>query len=129
MQFKFRRLWQLVGILLVASIVTLSLMHKPPAVLPPIKFGDKFGHMIAYLVLMGWYVQLFHVRIQRWILMLTFIGMGVGIEFLQGLGGVRYFEWADALANTTGVVLAYLLANTGFQYWLYRFEKRFLARS
>ena len=44
--------------------------------------------------------------------MVALIAMGVVIEFLQGWSGYRYFEYADMLANSTGVVLGYLLART-----------------
>ncbi|MCW8955240.1 MAG: hypothetical protein OQL09_00025, partial [Gammaproteobacteria bacterium] len=40
--------------------------------------------------------------------------LGIVLEYLQALGGVRYFEWADMLANSAGVLLALLLAQTRF---------------
>ncbi|MBA4382695.1 MAG: hypothetical protein C0406_09035, partial [Sideroxydans sp.] len=45
-------------------------------------------------------------------LMAAFVVMGVGIEILQGLSGYRYFEYADMLANTTGVLIGFGLAHT-----------------
>lgn len=125
MSFRFKKLWQTIGVLLVSLVVIASLMHKPPIALPPFRFGDKLVHFGAYLVLMGWYVQLFHHQIQRVVLVMLFIAMGVGLEVLQGWGGVRQFEWADALANSLGALAAYFLASTSFQYWLHRFEQRF----
>ncbi len=124
MEFRFQKIWQLIGISLVAFIITVSLMHKPPIDLPPFRFADKVGHFIAYFIVMGWYVQLFHVPLQRLFLMAVFVSMGVGLEVLQGLGGVRMFEWADALANSLGALAAFGLGKTGFQYYLSRVEKR-----
>jgi len=125
MNYRFQKLWQFIGVFLVAFIVTISLMHKPPAIIPPFKFADKVGHFMAYLILMGWYVQLFRGTAQRVLLVVLFIGMGVGLEVIQGMGGVRFFEWADALANSLGAIAGFLLGRTGFQYWLQRFESKF----
>lgn len=129
MNFRFLKLWQVIGVLLVAFIITVSLMHKPPIDLPPFRFADKLGHFIAYFILMGWYVQLFHLQAQRLLLIVFFVVMGVGLEVLQGMGGVRVFEWADALANSLGALTAYLLGRTGFQYYLSRFEQRWFPQS
>ncbi|VAW75476.1 hypothetical protein MNBD_GAMMA12-910 [hydrothermal vent metagenome] len=125
MEFRFQKFWQLIGISLVAFIITVSLMHKPPIDLPPFRFADKMGHFMAYFIVMGWYVQMFHAPVQRLFLMAVFVVMGVGLEVLQGLGGVRVFEWADALANSLGALAAFALGKTGFQYYLSRVEKHF----
>jgi glycopeptide antibiotics resistance protein len=40
------------------------------------------------------------------------VSLGVCIEILQGLGGYRYFEYADMLANSGGVLMGWGLAHT-----------------
>ena len=35
------------------------------------------------------------------------IAMGVAVEILQGWSGYRYFEYADMLANSSGVLAAW----------------------
>ena len=42
----------------------------------------------------------------------VFVFMGVAMEYLQGLGPVRMFEYADMIANTAGVLLGLLLSLT-----------------
>ncbi|MDH5570823.1 MAG: hypothetical protein OEY89_03595, partial [Gammaproteobacteria bacterium] len=44
----------------------------------------------------------------------VFIAMGIGLEFLQELGGIRYFEVYDMFANGLGVILAGALSYTRF---------------
>ncbi|WP_303909537.1 VanZ family protein [Thiohalomonas denitrificans] len=98
-------LWLGIGWVFVAVIIWLSLTSAPPA------FGggwggiDKVQHAFAYLVLTGWFVQLYHRWRPRLFYAALFIAMGAALEFLQGLGGIRHFELADMVANTTGVLL------------------------
>jgi hypothetical protein len=40
------------------------------------------------------------------------VSLGVCIEILQGMGGYRYFEYADMLANSGGVLMGWGLAHT-----------------
>jgi VanZ family protein len=51
----------------------------------------------------------------------------VALEFLQGYTG-RYFEYADMVANTTGVVLGLSLSYTRGQSLLLRGEQRLAGR-
>jgi glycopeptide antibiotics resistance protein len=53
--------------------------------------------------------------------------MGVGLEFLQDLCGVRFFEVNDMLANTAGVLLAWSLVKTPFPKILFYVEQKVLA--
>ncbi len=84
--------------------------------------GDKYSHFLAYFVLVGWFQQLYPAVFSRLLLLVAFTGMGIGIEFLQGWSGVRFFDPADMVANTLGAFLAWLLGWTGFGSLLYRFE-------
>lgn len=101
-----RQVWRALGWLWVAVIFYLSLAPHPPE---PVHFWnvDKLEHGLAYALLMLWFCQLEYSRMK---LAVAFVAMGIGIEFLQGMTGYRYFEYADMLANSTGVLLGGWLA-------------------
>ena len=102
---RWRRLWQALGALLVAVIVYASLAPRVPG--PDLPGFDKFGHLLAYALLMGWYAQLYPRPPQRRRVALACIALGVALEILQPLLGPRRFEWLDMLADAVGVGLAY----------------------
>ncbi len=104
----FRPLWLLCGWAMLVVAVWLSLIGAPPQVVG-IPHADKLKHLLAYAVLMGWFGQIYTARgAQRgWLIGLVL--MGIMLEFLQGWGGVRFFEYADMLANTLGALLGYWL--------------------
>ncbi len=106
---RFHRLWQGLGWLMVCAVIWLSLTPTPPQ--PPLYWlsWDKANHLIAYGTLMYWFAQAF-VRHWRWPLFL--VALGLALEVLQGLGGVRSLDGFDMLANTLGVFLGYWLATT-----------------
>jgi len=115
-----RSVWLALGWLWVAAVFYLSLMPHPPE---PVSFNgvDKFEHALAYALLMLWFCQLYSERRIR--LFLPFVAMGVGIEILQGMSGYRYFEYSDMLANTTGVLIGWGLAQTGLGSVLFKIER------
>lgn len=116
------RLWLAVGVGLLLLIVYMSLVPTP--VIPMPGNTDKLYHGSAYAVLMGWWLQLFRHRLTHVLLALAFIAVGVGIEYLQSFQPLRYFDVADMLANTTGVLISWALGWTAFDRLLYRFERR-----
>lgn len=105
---KYRRAWLAAGMLLVGLVVYLSL---PPE---PLSFpqSDKLEHGFAYASLSLWFCQLYLRGRQRIAVVVALVTLGVVIEILQGLSGYRYFEYADMLANSVGVLLGVLLART-----------------
>ena len=107
-QLTWPRLWQSIGWLGVFAVAILTLLPNPPS--PPgfLKW-DKGQHIIAYAVLMWWFRQAF-VASLRWAVFL--IMLGVGLEYLQGLGSYRMFEYGDMAANAFGVACGVLLAST-----------------
>ena len=119
--FRFSLFWFLLGWVGVIAVVYLSLTSTP--IRTALIYGDKLGHLLAYAVLMSWFVQLFQRR--GWLLLhaVFLILMGVSLEFLQGLYG-RYFEYADMAANTIGVFLGSLTALTPWRDLLLRLERR-----
>ncbi len=106
-----RKVWLSFGWLWVAAVFYLSLMPHPPE---PVPFdgADKLEHALAYALLMLWFCQVYVERRTRIRLTLSLLAMGVGIEILQGMSGYRHFEYADMLANSTGVLLGWGLAQT-----------------
>jgi VanZ family protein len=105
-RLRFAKTWQGVGWAMVATVAWLSLTPSPPP--PPAFLGwDKAQHFIAYGGLMAWYAMAF-ARHWRWPVFL--VALGVGLEYLQGYGGVRNFDPADMVANTLGVALGLALA-------------------
>jgi len=107
-RLKFKKTWQGLGWVMVAVVVWLSLTPQPPPA-PAFLVWDKAQHFVAYGGLMAWYAMSFACH-WRWPAFL--IGLGVGMEILQGLGGVRTFDLLDMVANTLGVCLGLVLART-----------------
>lgn len=56
-----------------------------------------------------WYQQLINPRYKTH-LFIFLVGLGIVIEFLQPLGGHRFFELFDMLANTLGVLLGLFIS-------------------
>ncbi|MFA6904426.1 MAG: VanZ family protein [Gallionellaceae bacterium] len=109
---KLRWFWLILGLVWVASVFYISLTSSPPQ---PLSFwqADKFEHALAYGLLMLWYCQIYRQRHSRVLLSLLLIGMGVAIEYLQRETAYRTFDYADMLANATGVMLGWTWARTG----------------
>lgn len=103
-----RALGLTLGWLLVATVVWLSLTPSPPQL--DVAYGDKLGHFAAYAALMAWFCQLYRGRRARLVCALGFIGMGIGIEFVQRMTGYRDFEWLDMVADAVGVLLGWTAA-------------------
>lgn len=101
-------LWHALGAGLIVAIFYLSLTSLQVSI--PVESGDKIGHIAAYAVLMLWYGQLCGGFTRRLVLALTFVGMGVAIEFLQRETGYRMFEVADMAADGVGVAVGWVLA-------------------
>jgi len=106
---RFSRLWQGIGWLMVAAVVWLSLTPEPPQPPTPWLAGDKAQHALAYASLTYWFRQAFP---PHWRWPAFFLLLGIGLEFLQGLGGVRTLDPVDMVANGLGVCLGLALSRT-----------------
>lgn len=124
-RLELRLLWLLLGYALLAFIITVSIVPSPVQVDTGLDWQDKLFHTLAYFCLMFWFMQIYHATRQKLVFGLFFVVVGVGLEIIQAYTPERYFEVADMLANTAGVVLAYLLSKTGLRLCLYRFEQLF----
>lgn len=124
---KLRWSWLAVGWLWVGAIFYVSLMPHPPE---PVAFwqADKLEHALAYCLVMLWFCQVYRQRSSRMLLALLLVAMGIAIEYLQRETGYRFFDYADMLANATGVVVGWAWAGTGlgrvFAYLEYHFSKK-----
>ena len=125
-----RSLWLKIGYFLVICVIVLTLIPDPYYTLGIDdlfeNLSDKAQHLFAYVMLMGWFIQIYHSRKSHLVLATSFILMGVVLEFLQGLGQTRMFEVADMVANSIGVLLTWLVANTRCSNILLYFERRAL---
>lgn len=117
-----RNSWLGLGWLWVVTVFFLSLMPIPPQPYA-FEFSDKLNHALAYSLLMLWFCQLYAGK-ARIKLLLLLLAMGVLIEILQGMTGYRYFEFADMLANTAGVLLGLGLAKMGAEQILAALERK-----
>ncbi|CAH1906170.1 VanZ like family protein [Candidatus Nitrotoga sp. HW29] len=110
--YKLRRIWLALGWLWVATITYLSLTPHPPE---PMHFSnaDKLEHALAYSFLMLWFCQVYQQRAPRIFIAGMLVALGVGIEYLQRMTAYRVFDYADMLANGTGVLLSLIFINMG----------------
>jgi len=109
---RLRRVWQILGWCFVAAAIWLSLTPTPPDVV--FSAGDKPAHFLGYTALMLWFAQLHGTLAPKVRTALALIGLGIVLEILQGIGGVRSAEALDALANAIGVGGGLLLSLTPF---------------
>lgn len=121
---RFKILWLLIGYAMIAFVVMQSLTSSPVSV--GFELSDKFYHVVGYFGLMGWFVQIYHSKFGRLLWGVFFIAMGISLEFLQDMGGVRHFELNDMIANTTGVIIAWALSGTVFSSCLLWMESKVL---
>ena len=120
--FQFRMLWLGMGWVLIGLVLYFSLTPSPPDVLDFV-FADKLEHLVTYSMLMGWFSQLHQSTKHQVIWAVGFCLMGVSLEILQGIGGHRFFEYADMAANTAGVFLGWWLSRSLCAGWLVRIDQ------
>ncbi len=120
-KFRYAKVWLTLGWLLVAVIVFLSLMPKPPQ---PLEFeqSDKLYHVIVYMTLMLWFANIYPQRSSQLQLSLGFFVMGVCLELLQGMTEYRTFSYTDMLANGIGILIALYFAKTRLATYLLRLD-------
>jgi VanZ family protein len=110
--------------LMVAVIVWLSLTPSPPRA-PQLLGWDKMQHFIAYAGAAFWFGSAFAHR-TLWPAFL--VVLGISLEFLQDLGGVRTLEVADMVANSVGVLAGWTAAATPAGRWMSWCETRLYRR-
>jgi VanZ family protein len=108
-ELKLRGFWLMTGYALVGLVVYLSMTSSPVKLNFGFMYQDKVFHALAYFALMFWFAQIYHEKIQRRMLVLIFLLQGLLMEYLQSMDSARTAELADMLANTAGVILAFVL--------------------
>lgn len=117
-----RKVWRGVFALLVIFVTWQTLTDDPDSTEPSIaiaryiaellfhdeRLGDKVAHFLAYAAL-GGSAAFAHLEIagRRSVTIAALALYGALLEYLQGLGGVRVAESADAVANFSGVIAAF----------------------
>ena len=109
-QLRYLRLWKGIGALFILAAFILSL---GPDVLTPsgIPHIDKVIHATSYTGLTFWFLMVYPQR-YHWRIAVGFVVMGAMIEVLQYFIPFHQAEVNDAIANTIGVTLAWLLTLT-----------------
>jgi VanZ family protein len=115
-------LWLFIGYLMIAVVVYLSLTSEPVDVDTGLPYEDKLFHLLAYFCLTFWFMQLYHIKHHVYFWVVLFIGFGVLLEYLQGYDANRYSEFGDMVANTVGVMAAFMLSSTHLKFVLQKFE-------
>jgi len=110
---NLRRTARITAICITLAIWVLCLIP----ITQPLPGSDKLHHFAAYAALMlVWRLSMgassLSVQVR---LAIALMLMGVAIECAQGLTPYRSFEWADAAANATGVLIGWALANTALR--------------
>jgi VanZ family protein len=110
-QLRYLKVWLILGWTLVGLVIFFSLTPRPPDVLG-FQGGDKLQHLFAYTVIMLWFGLIyFPGRAYRNLGIIVFT-IGVTLEIIQGITGLRSLSLLDMLANGLGVFLGWLLAKT-----------------
>lgn len=120
---KLRFLWLAIGYALILLVVYLSLSSAPVDLEMDFPYQDKVFHALAYFTLMFWFSQIYHDKFQRNMIALVLIFMGVMLEYLQSFDSNRVAEFADLIANVTGVALGFYLSLTKAKNCLLKVEK------
>jgi len=126
-KLKYFWVWLLAGCLYLTYIVYGSLAPDPVDI--QIDNFDKVMHFSAYAILMIWFAWIFFKQSSRYAMVVLFIALGVGLEFAQQAGGVRYFEYSDMIANGLGVLTGYFVTRGCGRFHLLRIEQRLLQKS
>jgi len=108
-QYRFGRVWLLLGWGMAVSVLVLSLI---PIDVDLGQGSDKVEHFIAYAGLAFWFGLLYAGWRRQLGFAVGFILMGVVIEFLQGMTDYRDFEVADMVADAIGAFIGFALLQT-----------------
>jgi len=106
---RYFKVWLALGWIMVLMVTYLSLTPSPPEIYIEFEFIDKVEHFVAYFILMMWFAQLYKTNGGRIFYLVFFILMGITLEILQAMGGVRFFEYSDMLANSLGTLFAWFI--------------------
>ena len=121
---RFPKLWAGLGWLLVLGVIVGSLLPGPA--LPNVSMNDKFEHAAAYCVLMLWFCGLYPRRLY-WLVGSVLLGLGIGLDLLQGLTETRSLEFFDIAADFVGIAFGFAVSVSLLGGWCQRLEQRLLS--
>lgn len=124
---KWRWYYWSLGLSAVAVVMYLSLIPVPPDTGLEFPNADKALHLLAYFLMGAWFSQLVRGEGALGVTAVVLTLMGFGLEWLQGLGNARQRELADAIANASGVLLAWYACRGRMGLSLARMENKLLA--
>jgi len=118
-----KRYLPILVLLYTIAIIIISLIPIPNLPLPEFNLlqPDKLFHFLMYFVMfLGWKKSNFFKEDKYFIKSLVIVFLvGLFTEFLQGTEYIeRYYELADLLANSIGILFSYLI------FVLYPFKKK-----
>ncbi|MBC7984215.1 MAG: VanZ family protein [Candidatus Obscuribacterales bacterium] len=117
---RYPRLWVTLGWTFVIAAVTVSLL--PGRTVMSVSYNDKVAHTVAYVLLTLWFTGIYPRSRYALIASGLFI-LGVAVEFAQDwmqLGRQR--DFADVIANSTGITVGIALALTILGGWMQKVE-------
>jgi len=121
--FRRPRMWFALWVLMIVAVIVLSLMPGPP--IPLMLTIGKVDHLIAYLALTVFAVQLYATRRAQLVAALAMVALGIAMELAQGyLTTYRDMSAYDALVDTVGVAIGFATAWTPLATLLLRFDLR-----
>jgi len=115
------RAWLAIGWLLVAAVIYLTLTPNPPHI--GALTYDKLQHGLSYACLMLWFGLIYQPG-RHWRIAAALIMLGIDLEILQGISGLRHFEYLDMLANSIGALVGWGLSRTPLGALLLGLEQR-----
>lgn len=121
--FARPRLW--LGVWIFGWMLCIALSLLPPIPLGGPQDSDKIGHFLAYFTLSAWAVSIFRTRGAQGLAALSLVALGLCIEWAQAnLTDNRQGDLRDALANSLGIALGFVLSFTPLARWLEKFDRR-----
>ena len=121
---RFPKWWAGLGWLLVTGVIVGSLLPGPA--LPNVSMNDKVEHVGAYCLLMVWFAGLYPRRLYL-LIAAGLLGLGIGLDLLQGLTQTRSLEFLDIVADFAGIMIGLALAVSLLGGWCQRLEQRLLS--
>ncbi len=120
-KLKLQKLWLLIGLIYIVVIFYLCL-RRSTGTTPSFAHLDKIIHFSAYFIMMSYFAQILKKSSYKKAF-IAFLLMGVLIEFLQLMTGYRSFELLDMVANTSGLLMGWLIFGNYFSNILLFVEK------
>ena len=76
-ELRYRKLWLIIGYMLIALVIFLSLTSSPVRINTHLPYQDKLFHALAYFSLTFWFMQIYHIRhhVFRWIMFFLCLGL------------------------------------------------------